>query len=80
MSNSKPGFVTALAFAFAMLLPVATSAQEVQVTSATPPEAPQGTISLDITVAGSGFDSTAQVEFLVTGTTDLGGITGRVPS
>src|SRR6188508_149600 len=48
---------------------------QVQVTSADPPLALQGTLSLDVAVSGSGFDSSAQVKFLVTGTTDPGGIT-----
>jgi hypothetical protein len=77
MSNWKVSFYPALALAVAMFLPATVSAQEVQVTSANPPEAPQGTLSLDVTVAGSGFDSSAQVEFLVTGTTNSGGITVR---
>jgi hypothetical protein len=54
---------------------LAASAPPVQVTSADPSAAPQGTISLDVTVSGSGFDSSAAVSFLVTGTTNPGGIT-----
>jgi hypothetical protein len=50
---------------------------QVAVTSANPPTAPQGTLSLDVTVSGSGFDSSAQVEFLLTGTTNPGGVTVR---
>lgn len=50
---------------------------QVAVTSADPPSAPQGTLSLDVTVSGSGFDNSAQVDFLVTGTTNPGGITVR---
>ena len=48
---------------------------QVTVTSADPSSAVQGTVSLDVTVNGNGFDSTAQVKFLVTGTADPGGIT-----
>ena len=59
----------------ALLPGVATG--QVQVTSADPPSAPQGTLSLDVTISGNGFDSSAQVEFLVTGTTNPGGITVR---
>lgn len=77
MSNWKISFFPALSLAVAMLLPAAVSAQQVQVTSATPSEAPQGTISLDVTVAGNGFDSSAQVEFLITGTTMTGGVEVR---
>jgi hypothetical protein len=47
----------------------------VQVTAADPSSAPQGTVSLDVAITGSGFDSSAVVRFLVTGTTDTGGIT-----
>lgn len=51
------------------------AAPPVQVTAADPTSAPQGTVSLDVTVSGSGFDSSAAVAFLVTGTTNPGGIT-----
>lgn len=44
-------------------------AQQIKVTAATPASAYQGTISLDVVVAGSGFNRTANVEYLVTGTT-----------
>jgi hypothetical protein len=57
------------------LIPLGAAQAQVAVTSANPAEAPQGTISLDVTINGSGFDSTAQVTFLVTGTTNPGGIT-----
>lgn len=51
------------------------AAPPVQVTAADPTSAPQGTVSLDVAVSGSGFDSSAAVAFLVTGTTNPGGIT-----
>ncbi len=60
-----------------MLGSVALAHADVTVTSADPAEAPQGTVSLDVTVTGNGFDSSAQVAFLVTGTTNPGGITVR---
>ena len=60
-----------------MLGLVGTADADVTVTSADPAEAPQGTVSLDVTVTGNGFDSSAQVAFLVTGTTNPGGITVR---
>jgi hypothetical protein len=66
-------FLTLVASLLGVLHPAVSQAQ-VAVTSADPPSAPQGTISLDVTVAGSGFDSSAQVDFLVTGTTNPGGI------
>jgi hypothetical protein len=77
MSNWKVSFYPAFLLAVAIFLPAAASAQQVQVTSANPPEAPQGTLSLDVTVSGSGFDSSAQVDFLVSGTAEYGGITVR---
>ena len=49
-------------------------APPVQVNSADPSSAPQGTLSLDVAVSGSGFDSSATASFLVTGTTNPGGI------
>ena len=51
------------------------AAPPIQVTAADPTSATQGTLSLDVTVSGSGFDSSAAVSFLVTGTTNPGGIT-----
>jgi hypothetical protein len=59
------------------LAPFAAARAQVAVTSADPSSAPQGTLSLDVNVSGSGFDSSAQVDFLVTGTTSPGGITVR---
>ena len=58
------------------LMPMAfANAQQVSVTSADPSSTLQGTLSLDVTVNGNGFDSTAKVQFFVTGTTNPGGIT-----
>jgi hypothetical protein len=69
--------LSVLIFGLIGVLQADTAQAQVQVTSADPPSAPQGTLSLDVTVSGSGFDSSAQVEFLVTGTTNPGGITVR---
>lgn len=63
----------ALLITVASLTPA--QAQDVEVTSANPNTALQGTTGLDVEISGSGFDSSAQVEFLVTGTEDPGGIT-----
>lgn len=57
------------------LLPLGAAQAQVAVTSADPSSAPQGTVSLDVTVNGNGFDNSAAVSFLVTGTTNPGGIT-----
>lgn len=50
-------------------------AQEVEVNSADPASAEQGTVNLDVSIAGKGFDNSAQVFFLITGTENPGGIT-----
>ena len=67
----KAVFIAALLAA----VPLGTAQAQVAVTSATPSSAPQGTVALDVEIAGSGFDSSAQVEFLVTGSENPGGIT-----
>jgi hypothetical protein len=78
MNTFKQHALTSLALLIMALSPVgATWAQQVTVTAADPASAVQGTLSLDVAISGSGFDSTAQVEFLATGTTDPGGITVR---
>lgn len=50
-------------------------AQDVQVNSADPSSAEQGTVDLEVEISGNGFDNSAAVQFLVTGTTNPGGIT-----
>ena len=50
-------------------------AQEVQVNSANPSSAEEGTFDLDVEISGSGFDNSAAVVFLVAGTENLGAIT-----
>jgi uncharacterized protein with GYD domain len=67
----KAVFITALL----TMVPLGIAQAQVTVTSATPSSALQGTTSLDVEIAGSGFDSSAQVDFLETGTTNPGGIT-----
>lgn len=57
--------------------PIGLAHAQVKVTSADPAETSQGTASLDVEISGSGFDATATVQFLVTGTTNPGGITVR---
>lgn len=65
-------FVT-VALCLAAAHPLA--AQQIQVTSATPSAAPQGTINLNVVISGNGFSKGAQAQFFVTGTTNPGGIT-----
>ncbi len=48
--------------------------QEIKVTSAEPPSAPQGTLNLNVTIRGSGFKTGAKAKFFVTQTQDPGGI------
>lgn len=74
--NAKQKFgLFALALIMWTLMPLGVAQAQVAVTSAVPSSAPQGTISLDVTVNGNGFDNSAEVSFLVTGTTNPGGIT-----
>ena len=68
-------FSTVAALIFALVPLMVSGAPPVQVTAADPSSAPQGTVSLDVVVSGSGFDSSAAVSFFVTGTTNPGGIT-----
>jgi hypothetical protein len=63
-------YLTALAIA-----PFGVSHAQVKVTAATPSSTVQGTVSLDVVVSGSGFDSTSTTQFFVAGTTNPGGIT-----
>ena len=50
-------------------------AQTIEVTSADPPSAEQGTINLNVAIKGKGFDHSARAQFFLTGTTNPGGIT-----
>jgi hypothetical protein len=51
-----------------------TQAQDVQVNSADPSSAEQGTVDLDVEISGGGFDKSSVVEFFLTGTSKSGGI------
>ncbi len=51
------------------------AAQDVVVSSADPPSAPQGTVNLDVTIKGNNFKRGAASRFFVTGTSDSGGVT-----
>jgi len=59
------------------LAPAGVALAQVKVTAATPSTAYRGTTALDVTVSGSGFDRSARVQYLVSGTTNPGGITVR---
>jgi len=47
---------------------------QIQVDSATPGAAPQGTINLDVAISGNGFKKGATAQWFVSGTTNPGGI------
>ena len=74
MNAGRKLWVALFALVVLALGPVGTAWAQVKVTAADPSSATQGTTSLDVSISGSGFDSTAQVQFLVTGTADTGGI------
>jgi hypothetical protein len=57
------------------LAPMGVTWAQVKVTAAAPASTYQGTVGLDVVVSGSGFDSTAEVQFLVSGTINPGGVT-----
>jgi hypothetical protein len=69
--------LTALYFTALALAPIGAVHAQVKVTAAAPSSTVQGTVSLDVIVSGSGFDSTSSAQFFVTGTTNPGGITVR---
>ena len=54
--------------------PPSASAQTIQVTSANPSSAAQGTVNLNVTINGQGFKKGVLAKFYVTGTTDPGGV------
>jgi len=55
--------------------PAPALAQDIQVNSADPASAPQGTVNLNVTIKGKGFKRGAGAQFFVTGMSDSGGIT-----
>ena len=48
---------------------------QIQVTSANPSAAPQGSTNLNVTITGNGFKKGAKAQWFVTGTTNPGGVT-----
>lgn len=75
MSKWKRITVTFLSLLVLGLAPIGAALAQIKVTAATPSSAVQGTFSLDVVVSGSGFNSSAKVQYFVTGTTNPGGIT-----
>jgi hypothetical protein len=53
------------------------AAEEIEVSSADPPQAEQATYDLDVVIKGNGFGRDSQVHFYETGTTNPGGVTVR---
>ncbi|HSA94292.1 MAG TPA: VCBS repeat-containing protein, partial [Terriglobales bacterium] len=53
----------------------AAPAQQLQVNSADPPAAEQGTVNLNVTIGGKGFKKGAAASFVLSGTDDADGIT-----
>jgi uncharacterized delta-60 repeat protein len=75
--NITPITVVCLAFGLLVFLSANTQtaqAQQVQVTAADPAAAAQGTINLNVKVTGKGFKNGAKAKWLVSGTTDPGGV------
>src|SRR5438067_2227616 len=54
---------------------VSPAAAQIQVDSASPSAAPQGTINLNVVITGNGFKKGAVAQWFVTGTTNPGGVT-----
>ena len=51
------------------------AAAQIQVDSASPSAAPQGTVNLDVVITGNGFKKGAVAQWFVSGTTNPGGVT-----
>lgn len=66
--------LTVVAVAVLAFGPIGLAHAQVKVTSADPASTTQGTVSLDVIINGSGFDNGSTARFLVTGTTNDGGV------
>lgn len=64
------GFLVAVS----LISPATVAAQQIQVTSADPPSAEQGTVNLNVSVKGKGFKRGAVASFVLTGTDNPDGI------
>jgi FG-GAP repeat len=63
-----------LVFWVCAVTPAWVAGQTIQVNSANPSSAPQGTVNLNVTIGGSGFKPGATSQFFVSGTSDPGGV------
>jgi len=70
-----PAVMGACVLAVLLALNSRPASAQITVTSATPNNAPQGTINLNVTVGGKGFNKGAKATWYVGGTTDTGGVT-----
>ena len=76
-SNLLEAFLRRGCLALVLLLLAASlqaQAQKITVTAADPNTAPQGSVALNVTIKGSGFGKGARAGFVLSGTTDPGGI------
>jgi len=77
LTTATSRIVVCLAFGLLVFLGANTQtaqAQQIQVTAAAPAAAAQGTINLNVKVTGKGFKNGAKAKWLITGTTDPGGV------
>ena len=58
-----------------VLFSTLSAAGQIQVTSANPSAAAQGTVNLNVTISGNGFKKGAKAQWFITGTTNPGGVT-----
>ena len=73
-ANCRPAVILAF-LAITTVFSVTPASAQVQVTSALPSSATQGTINLDVTVGGKGFQNGAKAQWFLSGTTNPGGVT-----
>jgi len=74
MKNQRYSSAVIVALLF-LVSGISPAAAQIQVDSASPSAAPQGTINLDVIITGNGFKKGAVAQWFVTGTTNPGGVT-----
>ena len=74
LQTSKSIFAHLCLVLLGVTLLSAAQAQQVQVNSANPDMAEQGSQDVDIEISGNGFDNSAAVDFFLTGTNNPGGV------
>lgn len=75
LTSVCPVVICLAALLLATVLSPRSAAQTVSVTAATPNTAAQGTVNLNVTISGKGFNNGAKAQWFVTGTTNPGGVT-----